>query len=63
MHTHLTSNVDIEYLDERVAMNELMLPLWKSKIEMDKQIIHDIFSVPIAVKYCTYEIISVNENG
>ena len=58
MHTHLTSNDNIEYLDKWVKMNELVLPLWKRKIEQDKQIIHNMFSVPIAVM-----VIPVKGNG
>ena len=63
IRTYLTSNDNIEYLDKWVKMNELVLPLWKKKVEQDKQIIHNMFSVPIAVMYCPNKMISITENG
>ena len=52
------NNVDIQYLDEWVKINELGIALWEKIIEKDKQVLSDL----MAIKCFPYKMVSDKKN-
>ena len=49
----MTITNDIDYIDEWTPIPKLAMSMWKNKIANDQKIIHSLFAVPIAIKYCS----------